>query len=596
MYNSNKEYINLTRRGQRYRLQAQHELLTQESVPSAEVVDQSVEDESQERGETNLSSSEGSEVTIADHLLENQHSSNSSGVAISLSSSSSSSSDEASSEMSNVSNLQLVEDKIEAAIINFALIQPRVSKKAIDTLLHQFNGFFPGVKMSSKTLLKARNFEYSIVQYEHGRYVSIPNWKYDLLEYISDHKLHDVKLQLNIDGTGVFNDSKKYNLYPVLIKILDMNKVLCSSFYLSETPNRNKFPHVNTVLRGFVDELKELILNGVVYDDTHCTVKVHSFVCDAPMREALKLIVGHNAYHACERCTQKGIYPPGVGHVVLDSCDAPPRTHEGFMSKQHFDHHKGDDLSILNELGIDMVKDFPLDYMHLCCIGIMKRILLRLKDSRKASQKRHLSPTQASKFEVAIKEISCSMPSEFNRKLEGGFAGLKHWKATEFRFFLLYGGFIALRNCVPNDQYLHFLDLAVAMRLMMSGTVEIEIVRTLLQNFFQRSKAIYGLSFVSYNVHSVIHLLDDFIRFGNLERVSTFPFENHLGLLKGRVMGTNKVLEQVASHVHRANAEKIDEGFKNPTKFDATRRNCGIILHNGTIGIIIEKKFDVIKY
>ena len=59
----------------------------------------------------------------------------------------------------------------------------------------------------------------------------------------------------------------------------------------------------------------------------------------------------------------------------------------------------------------------------------------------------------------------------------------------------------------------------------MSDAVEIEIIRTLLKNFFQRSKVIYGLSFVRYNAHSVIHLLDEFIRYGNLERVSTFPFD-----------------------------------------------------------------------
>jgi hypothetical protein len=31
---------------------------------------------------------------------------------------------------------------------------------------------------------------------------------------------------------------------------------------------------------------------------------------------------------------------------------------------------------VLEELDLDMVLDFPLDYMHLCCIGVMRKRLL----------------------------------------------------------------------------------------------------------------------------------------------------------------------------------------------------------------------------
>jgi hypothetical protein len=31
---------------------------------------------------------------------------------------------------------------------------------------------------------------------------------------------------------------------------------------------------------------------------------------------------------------------------------------------------------VLEELDIDMVLDFPLDYIHLCCIGVMRKLLL----------------------------------------------------------------------------------------------------------------------------------------------------------------------------------------------------------------------------
>lgn len=37
------------------------------------------------------------------------------------------------------------------------------------------------------------------------------------------------------------------------------------------------------------------------------------------------------------------------------------------------EHHKG--TSILESLNIDMVKQVPLDYMHLVLLGVTKRVL-----------------------------------------------------------------------------------------------------------------------------------------------------------------------------------------------------------------------------
>ena len=59
-------------------------------------------------------------------------------------------------------------------------------------------------------------------------------------------------------------------------------------------------------------------------------------------------------------------------------------------------------------------------------------------------------------------------------------------------------------------------------------------------------------------------------------------------------MGANKVLEQVVSHVSRANTEKAYEGLKTPQSL--MQLGGTVLLHNGTIRTIIEKNFDVIKY
>ena len=68
----------------------------------------------------------------------------------------------------------------------------------------------------------------------------------------------------------------------------------------------------------------------------------------------------------------------------------------------------------------------------------------------------------------------------------------------------------------------------------------------------------YGCGFLTYNVHSLIHLPDDFKRFGSLDYVSCFPFESYLGLLKECVHSGYKPLSQVATHAHHMNENLLN--------------------------------------
>ena len=50
-------------------------------------------------------------------------------------------------------------------------------------------------------------------------------------------------------------------------------------------------------------------------------------------------------------------------------------------------------------------------------------------------------------------------------------------------------------------------------------------VKYMLEKFVKGAKRLYGDGFISYNVHTLIHLPEDYITYGNLESVSCFPFE-----------------------------------------------------------------------
>jgi hypothetical protein len=47
------------------------------------------------------------------------------------------------------------------------------------------------------------------------------------------------------------------------------------------------------------------------------------------------------------------------------------------------------------------------------------------------------------------------------------------------------------------------------------------------------------------NIHGLLHLVDDYDRFGSLDNCSTFSFENYMKVLKSMIRKPDKPLEQV---------------------------------------------------
>lgn len=53
-----------------------------------------------------------------------------------------------------------------------------------------------------------------------------------------------------------------------------------------------------------------------------------------------------------------------------------------------------------------------------------------------------------------------------------------------------------------------------------------------MNDFVKQFAYLYGSYFVSHNIHSLIHLYDDYNLYGPLDNVSCFKFENYMYGLK----------------------------------------------------------------
>lgn len=238
----------------------------------------------------------------------------------------------------------------------------------------------------------------------------------------------------------------------------------------------------------------------------------------------------------------------------------PKRTHQNYVMKSKEDHHVGD-ISILTTLpSFDIVSCFSLDYIHLVCLGVVRKLILLWIKGHINIRYPSWKIKQISKNLVDIK---IHIPCEFARKPRS-LEEVNRWKAVEFRTFLLYVGTIVTKSVLNDEHWKHFFGLSIAMNILLSPDQgsHIHIARILLDNFVKKFGIIYGTHFISHNIHGLTHICDDYEKFGSLDHCSTFPFENYMGSLKRMLRKPSKPLQQIIKRYNEKCYLKFNFEFK----------------------------------
>ncbi|XP_051787729.1 uncharacterized protein si:dkey-242h9.3 [Erpetoichthys calabaricus] len=363
---------------------------------------------------------------------------------------------------------------------------------------------------------------------------------------------HTFNLQLNFDGLPIFKSSS-LQFWPVLGIVKNYIKipVLIALFCGCSKPNS-----LSEYLSALVNELKTIGKGFPVKGKTFF-ITLSSVVCDAPARAFIKGIKSHTGYHSCDKCVQKGVY---VNHrMTFPETTASLRTGESFKTLDDDAHHV--ESSPLSEI-IDMIKGFPHDYMHLVCLGVMRRLLGLWIGSNGPLQCR-VSASQVSLISDKLVALRGFIPNEFARKPRSLFERLR-WKATELRQFLLYTGPVVLREILHSEVYQNFMLLSVGIYILASpeycSTMN-DFANSLLVAFVKHFSELYGPEFVSYNVHGLTHLSQDVKVHGSLDVISGFPFENYLRKLKKMVRRPHCPLTQVIRRISELDFLHLNSDF-----------------------------------
>jgi len=102
------------------------------------------------------------------------------------------------------------------------------------------------------------------------------------------------------------------------------------------------------------------------------------------------------------------------------------------------------------------------------------------------------------------------------------------------------------------------------MKMLLCDGSDVDLIKHLSVKFIDEAQEFFGKGFLSYNSHGPLHLCEDYKQWGNLEKVSCFPFETYLGShIKDAVRSGHKPLQQIYTHVGNLNSVVPQKNLRN---------------------------------
>jgi hypothetical protein len=394
---------------------------------------------------------------------------------------------------------------------------------------------------------------------------------------ISDiiHK-KQINLQFNLDGVPI-KKSTGDQFWPLLCKF--SNTSMSSPFIVGVYYGQTK-PKDTDFLKDFVADANKLVECGVNIESITTRIVIDCIICDAPARAFIAQIKGHTGKFGCGKCIQEGVHDQR--RMSFPETQSQLRNDEDFKHRRQEDHHVG--TSVLEDIkGFGMVSQLPLDYMHLLCLGIMRKLFFLWMQ---CNLKFRLPGRKIDEISNRLLFLKSFIPREFPRKPRS-LKEIARWKATEFRQVLLYTGPYIFQNILSKKIFMNFLVLHFAVRIFLQPRkLSLEMIaylQSLMELFVKEFSKIYGSKYISYNVHNLLHICNDIKKFGNLNSFSAFPFESYLQTIKAFINTAQKPLEQLKRRIFerrnltRINENKIDplypkltETYNTGTKLDNT--------------------------
>ncbi|EFN87335.1 hypothetical protein EAI_08038, partial [Harpegnathos saltator] len=359
-----------------------------------------------------------------------------------------------------------------------------------------------------------------------------------LLQFPNTSLPNQLEIDFNTDGCNL-DKSGNIHIWPIQCRLANIRhtKPIIGIYRGASKPN-----NPNTFFEKFITDIKKIFNNGgISARGKKCSIILRCFIADAHA-----FILNHRSHISnkpCSKCKVSDTWCEGrnifrgVNHLL--------RTNEEYVTCNDEDHHK-EGRSPLESLPFGMVSQVPLEYMHLVCLGVMKK-LLSAWVCGKYSRLSKLPARSISIMSKRLETLKTYCPSDFARRPKSLDTYTKY-KATELRQFLLYTGPVVTYGILDQQLYTHFLFLHVAIKILVSTSPSeayLKFADLALKKFVDRCESLYGATFNSYNIHGLLHLTDDVRQLDSLDSFSAFPYENNMTFFRKYCRKPNLPLQQI---------------------------------------------------
>lgn len=488
-------------------------------------------------------------------------------------------------EIYNVDEMDPVESEFKKNIKNWSM-NYLIPHNAINSLLAIMRSAgHTDLPKDARSLLHTPKINH-VKQMSWGQYIhyGLEQAVVDQFKNISkDKRPQKILIDIHVDGISI-SKSSKLELWTILGKIYSPHFRV--PFFIGAHASYGKPKSTAEYLHDFCKEYSKLSKEGFIFEGNRHLIRIRVVIADSPARSFVTCTKPFNSFYGCGKCFVRGIRVSS--RTVFLERDCILRTDENFQQRTQIEHHL--DNSPFEEVGLGMVTQFPLDYMHMVCLGIVKKLLHLWID------KRIITPANLKILSSNLIATRDYIPKEFARKCRA-LDELDRWKATEFRLFL-YVGIPLLKDILPQRYYIHFTALSCA-TMILSDPVECinnnDYANDLLRYFVEQMSILYGDESVVYNVHNLIHIAADVQKFGPLDDFSAFPFESAFISLKKLLRKNDNPLAQLFNRISEQsrNVSPVIEKLEDyPILLNPTTIKLPLNCHNAHRSILF-KSFTI---
>lgn len=382
-----------------------------------------------------------------------------------------------------------------------------------------------------------------------------------------------VTLTMFTDGVSLFKSSK-VSLWPVYLVVNELSpysRFLKKNMILWGLWQGQGKPKMNTFFFPFVKEMRTLYNEGLsvetIAGKQTIYIITNALTMDLQARACVFNMMQHNGLCACIFCEETGVVvKSGKGHTrSFPYREIKPKARTSESIDASVEQAVQQKKPVCGFHGRSILKHLPwnefhvnctIDYMHGFLLGILKRMMTLWIDGSSFEQPYFIGH-KLKEIDKTLKNIKTPyIIHRTPRKIQNN---LNHWKASEFRSFLLYYGIPCVEGILPNSYLEHFACLVEATFLLLQEKItakDLKRCKKLLDVFYKCMAPLYGEETCGLNVHNLSHIVECVENWGPLWAYSCFSFESFNGEISKAIHGKGNVSGEVYWAVH---SEKILE-------------------------------------